>query len=145
RCRTKLMDTLRGEVPRAVPGHEHDERVAGRRGQRAVRLLLSVDAAEDVRSAIDGQIKCAATQAVDLAPRRVETPEMRPERMDSLPQGIDRPGRRLAGHPGAEYRLTHQDGERSASVRHRARALPALQDVLRLLQVDIATRIDSQN
>src|SRR5271157_53586 len=129
------MDALRGEVPRAVPGHEHDECVAGRRGQSAVRLLLSVDAAEDVRSAIDGQIEGAATQAVDLAPGRVETPEMRPERMDGVPQGIDRPRWRLAGRPGAEHRLTHQDGERSATVRHPARAIPALQDVLRLLQV----------
>src|ERR1035441_4249179 len=127
------MDTLRGEVSRAVPGHEHDERVAGSRGQRAVRLLLSVDAAEDVRTAVDGQIEGAATQPVDLAPRRVETPEVRPQRMDSLPQGIDRPGRRLAGHSGVKHRLTHQDGERGASVRHPARAIPALQDLLRLL------------
>src|ERR1019366_1049503 len=134
------MDALRGEVPRSVPGHEHDERVAGRRGQSAVRLLLSVDAAEDVRSAIDGQIEGAATQAVDLAPSRVETPEMRPERMDGLPQAIDRPGRRLAGRPGVEHRLTHKDGERGAAIRHRARAIPARQDVLRLLQVDIAAR-----
>src|ERR1035438_5850438 len=118
------MDTLRGEVSRAVPGHEHDERVAGCRGQSAVRLLLSVDAAEDVRSAVDGQIKGAATQAVDLAPSRVQTPEMRAQRMDGLPQGIDRPGRRLTGHPGAEHRLTHQYGERGASIRHPARAIP---------------------
>src|ERR1017187_85346 len=102
------MDALRGEVPRAVPGHEHDERGAGRRGQSAVRLPLSVNAAEGGRRAIDVQIEGAATQAVDLAPGRVETPEMRPERMDGVPQGIDRLRRRLAGHPGAEHRLTHQ-------------------------------------
>src|ERR1022692_4932954 len=143
RRRAELVDALRRKLARLVPGHEHDKGVAGHRRQSAVRLPLTVDAAKDIRAAIDGQIERAAAEAVHLSPLRIETPEMRLERLNRLPQRIDRPLGRLAVQTGADHRFDRQDGERRATVRHIGPAIPALQNVLRPPEIGIPAWIDA--
>src|SRR5580700_6187553 len=123
------MNALRRELARRVPGHEHDEGVTGYRRQSAVRLPFSIDAAKDIRPAIDGEIECAAAEAVHLSPFRIEPSEMRLERLDGLPQRIDRPLERLAVQPRAQHWFDGQDGKRRATVGHIRSAIVALQNV----------------
>ena len=85
RRRTELVNTFRRKLAGLVPGHEHDKGVAGHRRQSAIGLALSIDAAKDIRAAIDGQIECAAPEAVHLSPLRIETPKMRLERAHRVP------------------------------------------------------------
>src|ERR1035441_10520752 len=83
-CATELVDALRSELTRLVPGNEHDESVACHRRQGAVQLLVSIDGTVGIRAAVDGQINRPATQAVHLAPLRIETSEVRLQRLDGL-------------------------------------------------------------
>src|ERR1035441_10375636 len=97
------MNALRRKLAGLVPRHEHDEGVAGHRRQSAVRLPLSVDTPKDIRTAIDGQAERSAAEAVHLSPLRIDPPEMRLERLDRLPQRIDRPLGSLAIQRSEEH------------------------------------------
>src|SRR5579863_4290069 len=97
------MNALRRELPGFIPGHEHDEGVARRRRQGAIRLLLSIHAAKDIRPSIDRQIERAAPKTIHLTPFWIQPSEVRLERTASLAKRINRPLGELTLEARAEH------------------------------------------
>ena len=139
------MNALRGKLARLVPCYEHDEGVASHRCQSAIRLSLAIDAAEDVRTAIDGEVERAAAQPVHLAPLRIDPPEVRLQRRDGFPQRVGRRLGSLVFQPRADQRFDGQDGERRGAIGHIRLGIPVPQNVVRLREAGIFAGIDRQD
>ena len=123
------MNALRRKLSVLVPCHEHDERIAIYRSERAVGLRLAVDRAVGVRATIDRLVEFPAPKPVDLSPFRIDAVEMRLQIHRCMTERRLRRARPIVFMTRAAYGLCRQDRKRCPPVVDVRAAIPGCQNL----------------
>ena len=139
------MDAFGLQSPGFVPGHEHDEGVAGHGLQPAVLLGLAIDRAIGVRPAVDRQVDLAPYDAVHRAPARVDAVEVGLEVGDRRRQRRAGVGGGALVAPGLGDRRGHGDGQGRRPFADGHAPVPAREKALGGGDVGVALGIEAQH